>query len=243
MDTLYLTVTHCNPITLPYSENFDNYTQSTTAVTDKEPDCWELVRTDATSMPDNKRPQIYYKSDFAHSGSYSLLLNYRGVYAMPAMAEEIAMQDVKLEMYLRQANAAYQLEVGVWDDATNTFMPVALFNNVTTGVEQVMCDFSGYTGNGRRIAFRNVLGSGSFAYSYNYIDDITLSLRGTEECTLSLLQTETFEDYTAVTTTATGGFSTHNASTGYFHNPYIDYTAIVFMFLSGTSFTLLYTTE
>lgn len=46
----------------------------------------------------------------------------------------------------------------------------------------------------------------------------------------------------AMTTTATGGFSTHNASTGYFHNPYIDYTAILFMFLSGTSFTLLYTT-
>ena len=46
----------------------------------------------------------------------------------------------------------------------------------------------------------------------------------------------------AMTTTATGGFSTHNASTGYFHNPYIDYTAIVFMVLSGTSFTLLYAT-
>ena len=46
----------------------------------------------------------------------------------------------------------------------------------------------------------------------------------------------------AMTTTATGGFATHNASTGYFHNPYIDYTAIIFMFLSGTSFTLLYAT-
>lgn len=46
----------------------------------------------------------------------------------------------------------------------------------------------------------------------------------------------------AMTTTATGGFSTHNANTGYFHNPYIDYTAITFMFLSGTSFTLLYAT-
>lgn len=46
----------------------------------------------------------------------------------------------------------------------------------------------------------------------------------------------------AMTTTATGGFATHNASTGYFHNAYIDYTAIVFMFLSGTSFTLLYAT-
>jgi Trk-type K+ transport systems, membrane components len=46
----------------------------------------------------------------------------------------------------------------------------------------------------------------------------------------------------AMTTTATGGFSTHNDSTGHFHNACIDYTAIVFMFLSGTSFTLLYTT-
>ena len=188
-----------------WTENFDTYTQSTTAATDVEPDCWELVRTDVTSMPDNKRPQLYYKSDFAHSGSYSLLLNYRGVYAMPAMAEETAMQDVKLEMYLRQANAAYQLEVGVWDDATSTFTPVALFNNATTGVEQVACDFSGYSGNGNRIAFRNVLGNGkTWSYSYNYIDDITLSLTGTEECTLSLQQTETFEDYTEVTTAATG---------------------------------------
>lgn len=46
----------------------------------------------------------------------------------------------------------------------------------------------------------------------------------------------------AMTTTATGGFSTHNTETSFFNNVYIDYTAIVFMFLSGTSFTLLYMT-
>lgn len=44
----------------------------------------------------------------------------------------------------------------------------------------------------------------------------------------------------AMTVTATGGFATHDASTGYFNNPAIDYTAIVFMFLSGVSFSLLY---
>ena len=44
----------------------------------------------------------------------------------------------------------------------------------------------------------------------------------------------------AMTVTATGGFSTHNASTGYFHNPYIDYTAIAFMLISGISFSLIY---
>ena len=46
----------------------------------------------------------------------------------------------------------------------------------------------------------------------------------------------------AMTTTATGGFATHNDSTAYFNSPYVDYTAIAFMFLSGVSFTLLYST-
>ena len=165
----------CAINTLPYSENFDSYTQSTTAATGVEPDCWELVQEDV-AMTDAKRPQIYYKSDFAHSGSYSLMMAYRGVYAMPALSPNIPMNQVKLEMYLRQSNAAYRLQVGVWED-DNTFVPVALFNNSGTGVQYVECDFSGYTGNGRRIAFRNVLAStANYNYSYNYLDDITLSL-------------------------------------------------------------------
>lgn len=44
----------------------------------------------------------------------------------------------------------------------------------------------------------------------------------------------------SMTITATGGFATHDASTGYFHNAAIDYTAIAFMFMSGVSFALLY---
>ena len=44
----------------------------------------------------------------------------------------------------------------------------------------------------------------------------------------------------AMTITATGGFATHDASTGYFNNPAIDWTAILFMFISGVSFALLY---
>ena len=44
----------------------------------------------------------------------------------------------------------------------------------------------------------------------------------------------------SMSTTATGGFSTHSDSTGYYHSALIDYTTIVFMFLSGVSFTMLY---
>jgi len=44
----------------------------------------------------------------------------------------------------------------------------------------------------------------------------------------------------ALTTMASGGFSTKNASIAYFTSPYIQYVFIVFMFLAGTSFTLIY---
>jgi trk system potassium uptake protein TrkH len=42
------------------------------------------------------------------------------------------------------------------------------------------------------------------------------------------------------TTLATGGFSTKNASTAFYTNPYIQYILIIFMFLAGTNFTLHY---
>lgn len=44
----------------------------------------------------------------------------------------------------------------------------------------------------------------------------------------------------AMTTTATGGFAIHNDGMEHFHLAAIDYTAIVFQFLSGINFTLLY---
>lgn len=44
----------------------------------------------------------------------------------------------------------------------------------------------------------------------------------------------------ALTTMATGGFSTKNASMAFFDTPFIQYTAILFMFLAGTNFTVIY---
>ena len=180
LDDITLSVntgTVCEAISLPYSEDFDSYTTSTTAATGVEPACWELVHEDA-AMTEANRPQLYYNSNFAHSGSYSLKLYNRGIYAMPALSEDVELNNVKLEMYLRQANARYQLQVGVWEE-DGTFVPVATFNNSTTEVEHVACDFSSYIGGGRRIAFRNTLGSGgNLNYSTNYLDDIVLSVNG-----------------------------------------------------------------
>lgn len=44
----------------------------------------------------------------------------------------------------------------------------------------------------------------------------------------------------SMTTTATGGFSIHNDSFSNFQDPSIDYIAIIFEFLAGINFTLLY---
>ena len=46
----------------------------------------------------------------------------------------------------------------------------------------------------------------------------------------------------SMSTTATGGFSTHNDSTEFFHSARIEYVAIFFQFISGINFTLLYVT-
>lgn len=44
----------------------------------------------------------------------------------------------------------------------------------------------------------------------------------------------------SMSTTATGGFSIYNNSDEYFHSAAIDYTTVLFCFLSGVNFTLLY---
>lgn len=44
----------------------------------------------------------------------------------------------------------------------------------------------------------------------------------------------------SMTTTATGGFATHNDSTEFFRSPAIEYVSILFQFLSGVNFVLLY---
>ena len=44
----------------------------------------------------------------------------------------------------------------------------------------------------------------------------------------------------SMSTTATGGFSPHNESVSYFHSSAIEYVSILFQFLSGVNFTIMY---
>jgi trk system potassium uptake protein len=60
-------------------------------------------------------------------------------------------------------------------------------------------------------------------------------------CALLLLGEMDFYDAInhAMTTMATGGFSTKNASIAFFSSPYIHYVIIVFMFLAGVNYTMI----
>ena len=159
---------------LPYTDNFDSYTTSSTAKTGVNPDCWTLAHQDV-AMTDEYKPMIYYASANAHSGNYSLLLNKRAIYAMPYFQGDVS--TLQLSMYVKQGQAKYQLQVGVMSDLSNpsSFVPVTTINNSGTGYVLRTVNFSSYTGSGHYIAFRNVLPSGvSESFSCNYIDDITL---------------------------------------------------------------------
>ena len=131
-------------------------------------------------MTDEYKPMIYYNASCAHSSSYSLMLNKRGIYAMPAYEGDV--RDLQLSFYVRQTQAKYQLQVGVMTDLSNasTFVPVATINNTSTTTSVLRTvNFASYTGNGHYIAFRNILAAGQTGdYSCNYIDDLTLSMAG-----------------------------------------------------------------
>ena len=191
----------CGMESLPYAEYFEGYTGSTVASTGVEPDCWELVKSDAGA--NLTRPQLYYNSTYGHSGDYSLRMSDRCVYALPELPAGTEIGTLRMELYVRQPYSYYQLEVGVWDEESETFEAVAVLNNATTGVEYRTCDFTGYTGQGHRIAFRNSLNGGrTWSYSYNYIDNVVLR----EACELvTESYREGFEGYTSeVSPVATG---------------------------------------
>ena len=191
-------------LSLPFTQDFEDVTEVTTKLTGANPDCWGLVQADVANMPFDKQPQVYYQNAAANDGDYSLRMVNRGVYALPEMEMDYGINDVHLEMYVRQPNACYQLQVGVWDG--QEFTPVALVNNTTTGYELVQISFSNYDGAGSRIAFRNVVGNGlNFDYSYNYIDDIYVYETYTDCEGITVNYSENFDSFAAdVVAPATG---------------------------------------
>lgn len=160
--------TLCNASPLPYFENFDTYTMSTSNETGVIPPCWRTKLTTSV-FPEEFMPQIYYNNpgnnvqSFTHSGNYCYRLYGAGYYMLPPMPVPL-----------------YQLQITFWDYTTSGgLLHVGVFENdsfVTVGTvsatpdNYTACevDFSNYTGNSRIIAFRK------YDDNIHYLDDIAV---------------------------------------------------------------------
>jgi len=208
-ETVSFTTESCYPISLSadepvWTETFEEYTQSTVAATGVEPDCWELIL-DGVSLDNATKPQVYGNFNTTEDGHYTLRLKNRCIYAMPVLDDLLDVTALKMTFNLRQPKAVYRLQVGVIN-AQGVFEKVKEINNSGTEMEEVTVDFSGYTGNGNRIAFRNSLSkSSSLDYSINYIDDIALAYASANTCEINVLPyVEKFDEYSTSTASETG---------------------------------------
>ncbi|MCR4965154.1 MAG: chitobiase/beta-hexosaminidase C-terminal domain-containing protein [Bacteroidales bacterium] len=161
----------CGITSLPYVNSFDD------AAAEEGLSCWTVAQK-YYNFGSEYAPQIFEESYFAHSGSYTLMLDGRCLYSMPELkVEGVEVSDLQMEFYVRQPYAASSLEVGVMTDVNDpsTFVVVeTISHNGATNQQQHTVDFSGYTGEGTFIAFRNLY-DGTWGRSTMYIDDINLS--------------------------------------------------------------------
>ena len=166
--------TGCAGITVPYEQGFE--------AQDESIDCW-------TFLPDVQNatiPQV--AADYPHSGSNSLYMNGRGIYALPEITNVENVSNLSMSFYVRQRKYAHLISVGVMTDPedASSFVEIGRFNTSTSDPEQFTVNFSTYTGSGKYIAFRNVT-LNSDAISQNWIDDINIS--ATEERSAEVEQT------------------------------------------------------
>ena len=166
--------------TLPYLENFDSYTGSTSTSTNVLPSCWSRYNT-GTSY--SGMPSVYASA--AHSGSNSM---YFYTYSSTAYSDQIAIlpeidtialpiNTLQLSLFMRSYSTSYpfNVQVGVMTDPTdvNTFQLVQTLTVSGTSYVEQEAYFNNFTGNGNYIALK--VAQPTSNYNYGYIDDIVLS--------------------------------------------------------------------
>ena len=173
--------TECAPMTLlPYEENFDSYTGSTSTSTNVLPSCWSRYNT-GTSY--TGLPTVYASA--AHSGSNSM---YFYTYNSTAYSDQIAIlpeidttaipiNTLQLSLFMRSYSTSYpfNVQVGVMSDPNdvNTFQLVQTLTVSGTSYVEQEAYFDNFTGSGNFIALK--VAQPTSNYNYGYIDDIVLS--------------------------------------------------------------------
>ena len=189
-----------------YLETFETYAVGT------EPDCWEVI-TEDVALESTTRPQVYEGYNSTPSGSKSLRLKNRCVYAMPEFIEGYSVSDFTMTFNLRQPKSIYRLQVGLVNEEGD-FTALKTFKCNGTSLQEMSLNFAEYDCTvGSRIAFRNTLVPGTgmstdyLDYSINYIDDINLTYeaRGRNEFNANAFDAEgSLEDIAVYPNPTTG---------------------------------------
>ena len=157
--------TTCDPVNIPYSEDFNSITNSTTAFTNVFPSCWAQQ---VTGTEGTRQPQIYYGSVNAHSGNYALFLGKIAYVSMPPLS--VPLNQVELSFYHLVNSSEYAIQVGVMEG--DLFIPIATYYDMEEAYTQHTLTFESYSGQSRIIAFHNI--NEGFVGSPNFIDDILI---------------------------------------------------------------------
>ena len=212
---------NCSSCTIgvPYEETFETYTTDIHLYTFVTPDCWTVAHQYTSASINNigagadTLPQIYRAFNHTPDGHYSLRMKFRSILAMPELDGSVDLNRLRLQMYVRQPQTYYKLQVGLMTDLDNpdSFVPVALVNNGDKTMTYFECGFKSALeslGDYEHlyIAFKNIGGSANDPYCSNYLDDITLTYVDEEACVISEIPyEEDFESYhPEIETEATG---------------------------------------
>ncbi len=189
--------TPCAPMALPYFQDFESYTGST-SITSLMPDCWDKTYTGTSSSYGTSVYTSTATSTYAFNGNSCLRLyqyapttyvntqdpTYGDVYSiMPQFNGNIS--DLAMSFNLRSYTTTLttyicKFDVGVVTDAGNpetSFTPVQQVTLANSSRDHVQVSFANYSGPAGRIAFRMLLSdfTGSQIYNHAYIDDIVVS--------------------------------------------------------------------
>ena len=166
-------------ISVPYDQGFE--------AGDPELDCWTFFPDDPTAVA----PKVV--SANAQSGTNSLYTTGMGIYALPELEEGTDLSSLSMTFHVMQRKYAHRILVGVLEE-NGDFTEIAnIYNegNYTTPVPHTV-NFAGYGGNGRRIAFRNIV-INTNSVSYNWLDDIHIFETLVSNCGIEVTYEQGFE--------------------------------------------------
>ena len=164
--------TTCGPVTtLPYYEDFEAYTASTTASIDS---CWTKGTNSTTAYPYPSTTNAVEGTKSLYFYATSTIYSYAALPAFTTPVNQL-MMTFKVRRYSNSSNTT-KLLVGVMSDPNDistfeTVSTVDLTNAALGSINEVEVFFNGYTGNGRYIAILDGVNS---VTSYAYVDSVVV---------------------------------------------------------------------